>query len=174
MATTDANGQALFTYDALVSLEGLGTDEIQACFTDDLGVVACDTAQKEWVDETPPEARCEEGTNPSGKNIPKSKNPDGFYQLFAEDFLDPDPLVFIQDSGSSMIFPGPEGFSVGTKIKYTEAPGTTPKMQKMGSDNGHGIIIWHILGNGDACLYATDVSGNQSDCVYCRVPPPPK
>lgn len=173
-AMTDAEGQATFSYEAVQGLAGLGTDEIQACFTDDLGVVACDMAHKEWVDTTPPEASCAESTNPSGKNIPNSKNPDGFYQLFAEDWVDPDPMVFIQDSGSGIVFPGPEGFESGAKIKYTEAPGTTPKMKKMGSDNGNGIIIWHIQGNGDACLYATDASGNQSDCVYCRVPPPPK
>jgi hypothetical protein len=173
-AETDVNGEATYTYSATQGMAGLGTDMIEACFTDDLGVEACDMAEKEWVDTTPPEAECVETTNPSGKNIPKSKNPDGFYQLFAEDWVDPDPSVFIQDSGSGVVFPGPEAFESGAKIKYTQAPGTTPKMKKMGSDNGKGTIIWHILGNGDACLYATDASGNQSECVYCLVPPPPK
>jgi len=175
MATTDANGEATFTYDALVSLAGLGIDVIEACFTDDLGVMACDTAEKEWVDETPPEAWCEEGTNPSGKNIPKSNNPDGFYELWAQDFLDPDPDVFLEDTGSAMVFPPDGAFTVGTKIKYTEAPGTTPRMKKMGSEKGQGNAVnWHILGNGDACVFATDASENTSECIPCLVPPPPK
>jgi hypothetical protein len=172
MATTDGSGDAEFTYMAMQGLAGLGTDVIEGCFVDDLGIEACDTAEKLWQDTTPPEVGCEETTNPSGKNVPKSKNEDGFYMLTATDLVDPDPQIYVMDSGSGTVF-GP--FASGTQIKYTEAPGAPPKMQKMGSSNGKaGAIDWHIIGNGDACVYAVDASGNQAECVECLVPPPPK
>jgi hypothetical protein len=170
-AATDENGQAAFTYAAAQGLAGLGTDVIEACFTDDLGVEVCTTAEKEWVDTTPPDVSCEEGTNPSGKNTPKSKNADGFWKLLAEDAVDPDPQIYITDTGSGTVF-GP--FESGTQIKWTEAPGVTPKMKKIGSGEGAPWVDYHILGQGDPCVSAVDASGNVAECVECLVPPPPK
>ena len=54
-ATTDSQGEAAFTYTATQGLAGLGTDQIEACFTDSLGVKTCATAVKIWQDTTPPE-----------------------------------------------------------------------------------------------------------------------
>ncbi|MBN1641192.1 MAG: VWA domain-containing protein [Anaerolineae bacterium] len=170
-APTDEFGQATFTYEAMQGIPGLGTDVIEACFTDDLGIVVCDTAEKEWVDTTPPDVSCVEGTNPSGKNTPRSKNSDGFWKLLAEDAVDPDPMIYVVDTGSGEVF-GP--FESGTQIKYTQAPGVTPKAKKIGSEDGAPFVDWHILGKGDPCVYAIDYSGNIAECVECLVPPPPK
>ena len=182
-ATTDSGGNATFTYTAEQGLAGVGTDIIQACFTLASGEVGCAKATKTWVDSTPPEVDCIETVNPHGNNVPGSgktkpngrkggQNEDGFYELIAADDVDPDPDVYVVDTGSETVF-GP--FSSGTRIKYTEAPGATPAQKKMGSANGQaGAITWHIIGNGDACVSAVDSSGNEADCVSCLVPPPPK
>ncbi len=177
--TTDANGQASFTYGpgATVSPAYLGTDTIQASFTNGDGsvVYGSDTASKTWVDTTPPVITCDQTVNPAGKNIPpapgqggQGQNQDGFYQLNATDIVWPVTGIqmFVTDSGSGMVF-GP--FPVGTNIKYTEAPGVTPFQKEM-----NGAVAWHILGQGDAVMTATDGSGNTSSGMMCLVPPPPK
>lgn len=181
--TTDGSGEAEFTYTALQGLGGLGTDVIEACFTDDLDHEVCDTAEKTWVDTTPPEVACLETVNPHGKKVPPAgsttppgpkggQNEDGFYELTAWDAVDPEPQIYVVDTGSGTVF-GP--FASGTKIKYTEDPTATPTSKKMGSSKGQaGAIDWHIIGNGDAAVFAVDFSGNQADPVACLVPPPPK
>lgn len=171
-SVTDISGEAKFTYTALQGLGGLGTDVTEGCFTDDLDDEVCDTAEKIWQDTTPPEVACLETVNPHGDKVPPGKNPDGFYELTATDAVDPDPQIFVVDSGSSTVF-GP--FSSGTKIKYTEDSDAVPTQKKMGSGKGQaGAIDWHIIGNGDAAVFAVDFSGNQADPVACLVPPPPK
>jgi len=125
-------------------------------------------------DVTAPEPSCVEGTNPHGKNVPKAtnQNPDGFYLLGAIDNLDPDPQIWVMDGGSGTIF-GP--YASGTTIKYTQAPGATPSEKKIGSSNGQaGAVTVHLKGTGDAFVFATDASGNESAAVACLVPPPPK
>lgn len=125
-------------------------------------------------DVTAPTADCVEGTNPHGKNVPKAtnQNPDGFYELLAEDNVDPSPAIWVYDSGSGTIF-GP--YEPGTTIKYTEANGASPSEKKIGSANGQaGAVTVHITGTGDAFVFATDASGNVSERVACLVPPPPK
>ncbi len=120
----------------------------------------------------PPTASCVKGPNPSGKNIPPAKGgqrPDGFYQLLAVDILDPDPKIFMNDTGSGMIF-GP--FANGTNIKYTQAPGATPKIETIGGPNS--TVVWHITGKGDAAVHAMNNAGINSTQVSCLVPPPPK
>lgn len=172
-ATTDAAGEATFTYPATQGPAGLGTDSIEGCFTDSQDTEACDTATKDWVDTTPPEVTCSPTTNPSGKNVPAAgqnprsgQNPDGFYVLSATDAVDPDPAITLADSGSTTTF-GP--FVSGTKIKLTQAPGTTPSQRP-----GPGAIDYHVTINGDGSVTATDASGNVSAPVSCTVPPPPK
>ena len=172
-ATTDAAGQAMFTYTATQGLAGLGTDQIEGCFTDSQGTEACDAATKHWVDTTPPAVTCAPTTNPSGKNVPAAgnnpksgQNPDGFYVLTATDAVDPDPQLTLADTGSSATF-GP--FASATTIKLTQAPGATPS-QKPGS----GVIDWQIKLKGDGSLTATDASGNTSASAACRVAPAPK
>lgn len=172
--TTDAAGQVSWTY---TGDGGLGIDAIQACFTHE-GEEVCADAVKRWVDTTPPEAACEETTNPHGKTTPPAgqkspgQNEDGFYVLHADDAFDPDPQIFVVDTGSGHVF-GP--FPDGTKIKYTQAPGAQPKQRKMGSTNGRaGAVDWHLTGSGDAEVFAVDGSGNESERISCKVPPPPK
>lgn len=177
--TTDAAGMVSWTY---TSNGAVGTDTIEACFDDAAGSEHCVEATKTWVDRTPPEVACIETVNPHGQNVPPAgsttlpgshggQNDDGFYELRAVDNVDPNPQIFVLDTGSGTLF-GP--FPSGTRIKYTEANGATPKAKPMGSDTGSaGAIDWHIFGTGDAQIRATDAAGNTSSAA-CLVPPPPK
>lgn len=171
--TTDAGGEATFTYPATQGPAGLGSDTIQACFTDSQGTTSCASATKQWVDTTPPEVQCRATTNPPGANVPNAganptsgQNPDGFFVLTATDAVDPDPTLTLTDSASGATF-GP--FPSGTTIKLTQAPGATPNQKP-----GPGAIDWHITINGDASLTATDAGGNTSSAVACLVPPRPQ
>lgn len=123
-------------------------------------------------DVTAPTVACDQGTNPHGKTIPRGTNEDGFFLLTAEDNVDPNPQIFVIDSGSGAVF-GP--YPSGTTIKYVQAPGATPKEKTMGSANGQaGAVSVMIIGTGDALVFAVDASGNVSAPVACLVPPPPK
>ena len=178
---TDGNGEATFTYSATQGLDGLGTDVIEACFgPDEQGDTVCDTAEKNWVDTTPPVPDCLESVNPAGKNVPPAgsttlpgtkggQNEDGFYKLTATDAVDPNPLIFVVDTGSGTIF-GP--FVSDTNIKYTQSPGAAPVQKSIGGPNS--AVAVHIKGTGDAAVFAVDASGNEAQAVSCLVPPPPK
>jgi hypothetical protein len=181
---TDGSGSAEFSYTVPIEPDSLGLDTISATVDIDGHSVTLEVT-KEWVDTTPPVAVCLETTNPHGSNIPKApgnggqgQNQDGFYELGATDdvFTTEDLQVFVEDTGSGWIF-GP--FSVGTRIKYTEANGATPSIKPMGGNNGNGngaagAVDWHIKGTGDLSVTAVDGSGNVSAPVSCLVPPPPK
>jgi hypothetical protein len=181
---TDGSGSAEFSYTVPIEPDSLGLDTISATVDIDGHSVTLEVT-KEWVDTTPPVAVCLEATNPHGSNIPKApgnggqgQNQDGFYELGATDdvFTTEDLQVFVEDTGSGWIF-GP--FSVGTRIKYTEANGATPSIKPMGGNNGNGngaacAVDWHIKGTGDLSVTAVDGSGNMSAPVSCLVPPPPK
>jgi uncharacterized protein YegL len=164
--TTNAAGETTFTYSPLVAFAGLGTDTIRGCFVNGAGMNVCDTATKLWVDTTPPEASCVETNNPSGGNVPKSgpnagnsgQNPDGFYQLLGVDI--------VSSVGITVFTFGP--FPSGTKVKYTQAPGSSPSIKP-----GPGDIDWQIKGPTELVFTATDQSGN-STTVTCLLPPPPK
>lgn len=125
-------------------------------------------------DVTAPVATCSPTTNPGGKNVPKAgtnprsgQNPDGFYVIEATDNLDPNPEVFVVDTGSGTVF-GP--YASGTNIKYTQDPDAAPSEELMGP-GGNTV---HLKGTGDAAVHAVDASGNVSDPVSCLVPAPPK
>lgn len=168
--TTDASGQAAFTYTARQHCPGLGTDRIEACFSDAAGTKACATATQTWKDTTAPVPSAVAGPNPGG-NVPGSsgkggQNPSGFYRLLAVDAVDESPQVFLRDAVSKVVF-GP--FASGVTLKYTQAPGATPDQKAMGGD-----VAWHITGKGDAQIYARDCAGNVSDPVWALVPPGPK
>jgi len=170
---TDGNGEATFTYTATQGLAGLGTDVIEACFgPDEQGDIVCDTATKIWEDTTPPVPDCLEGVNPAD-NVPQApgtgQNEDGFYKLTATDAVDPDPQIFVVDTGSGTIF-GP--FVSDTNIKYTQSPGAKPVQKSIGGPNS--AVAVHIKGTGDAAVFAIDYSGNEAQAVSCLVPPPPK
>jgi hypothetical protein len=145
--------------------------------TDATGAVILEHKTIHVPDVTPPVVRCVEATNPSGKNVPPAgsttlpgskggQNEDGFYQLLAVDNVDPNPQVFVADSGSSFVA-GP--FKSGDIVKITQAPGAVPASKPMA-----GVVVAHLILNGDALVYAVDASGNQSAPISCKVPPPPK
>jgi hypothetical protein len=94
------------------------------------------------------------------------QNEDGFYQLIATDAVDPNPQIFVVDSGTGTVF-GP--YPSGTNIKYVQAPGATPSVSAM-----TGAVGFIIKGQGDMQTYAVDGSGNQSASQSCLVPPSPK
>jgi len=120
-------------------------------------------------------ATCTETTNPHGDNVPPAgsttlpgpnggQNEDGFYLLGTNTGQS---FVSVLDSGSGMVF-GP--FAPGTKIKYTQAPGATPSIKSIGSDQGQaGAVQYHITGTGDAFAFS-----DNNVLVPCLVPPPPK
>ncbi len=134
------------------------------------------------LDTTPPEVSCEEAVNPHGKNVPPAgsttepgtnpksgKNPDGFYQLFAEDNCD--------DSGDVGIFISGFGpFFDGDVVKLTEDPDIlAAEMKMMGSSNGKaGAVVAHIIVPTEPMCWGVDTSGNESEHHPCYVPPPPK
>ncbi len=179
---TDTDGHVSWTY---ASDSVGGTDTIEACFTvaTPTGQVGCDTATVEWADATPPLAACLPGPNPHGKKIPPAgnsslpgakggQNEDGFYDLKAEDLVDPNPLVYVMDQATRHVF-GP--YPAGTIIKWTQAPGAEPSEKKIGSTKGRaGAVDYHLKGQGDMLIYAVDASGNASDPLVCLVPPLPK
>ncbi|MDQ4068985.1 MAG: hypothetical protein M3203_05875, partial [Actinomycetota bacterium] len=143
-ATTGANGQAPFTYSAAQGPGGLGTDVIEACFTDDQGTTACATATKTWDDTTPPVLACSAGPNPSGNQPPAGGSFAGFYTLTATDDLDPQVTLTLTDPVSGAVF-GP--FPSGTQVKLTRAPGATPSQSP-----GAGANEWHITVQGQPVL----------------------
>ena len=180
VGATDAAGEADFTYTPAVEPAGLGTDTIEACFTDpgDTVVYGCDTAEKTWQDTTPPSSACTPTVNPAGKHEPNApgkggqgQNQDGFYQIWGHDVVWPDTSlqVFVTDTGSGTVF-GP--FAVYTNIKYTQAPGGKPSIKPIGGSDS--AVAWHITGKGDAAVTVVDGSGNTSTVAMCLVPPRPK
>jgi hypothetical protein len=180
VGVTDSSGQASFTYTPPVNPAHLGTDTIQACFTNPGGTVVygCDTAEKTWQDTTPPSSACLPTVNPAGKTVPNApgkggqgQNQDGFYQISGHDVVWPDAdlEVYVTDSGSGTVF-GP--FDVYTRIKYTQAPDATPSIKPIGGPAS--AVAWHIIGTGDAVVTVVDGSGNVSTGAACLVPPPPK
>jgi hypothetical protein len=134
------------------------------------------------ADITPPEVWCVESVNPHGKNIPPAgsttlpgskggRNEDGFYQLWAVDNCDPDPMIYVSDLYDSVVF-GP--FGSGVVVKFTEDADATPECKKMGSSKGQaGAVAHHIILPGEPVVVAVDAAGNAA-FFPCFVPPPPK
>ena len=124
------------------------------------------------LDRQAPLVACRPGTNPSGDNIPvagknpaSGQNPDGFYQLLAEDNCDPNPTIYVMDSASPFVA-GP--FANGDLIKLTQSPGHTSQ------DAAPPPVVAHVHLKGDALVYAVDAAGNTGAAVSCNVPPLPK
>jgi hypothetical protein len=162
--TTDAAGNVSFTYTVPIAPSSLGTDTITVT-TPIGGNISTVIVEKRWIDTTPPVTACVPGVNPAGHE-PKGSNEDGHWGLNAIDAVDPNPQIFVIDSGTGTIF-GP--YPNGTNIKYTQAPGATPS-----ATPGPGAVEWRIKGQGDMQIVAVDGSGNASDPLFCLVPPPPK
>ncbi len=145
------------------SLFPIGSTTTTCTATDAAGNTGTGTGTIKVVDTTPPVVGCPEGPNPGG-HVPNAHNQDGFFLLTATDVVDPDPAVYVRDTGSGTVF-GP--YADGQRIKYTEAPGGKPSEKVMGS----GII--KLKGTGDAEVYAEDSTGNVSAPTSCLVPPAP-
>lgn len=160
----------------------LGDTVVTVTATDASGNTASDIVVVHVVDTTEPELWCVETVNPHGDTIPgknrsdnaksKGKNPDGFYQLLAEDICDPEPEIHVGVNSNPNLF-GP--FASGVVIKFTEAPGAAPSMKKIGSSKGQaGAVTWHITLPSDPVITAVDDAGNVQTCTNCLVPPPLK
>jgi hypothetical protein len=140
---------------------------------DAAGNVILETKTIRVRDVTGPTARCVQGPNPSGENVPPAgegtgksgQNPDGFYQLLASDNVGV-ALIQVCDSASSFCS---DPFAANDTVKITQAPGATPSDKRPGP----GVIVSHLTLNGDAILSVTDTSGLETRAV-CLVPPPPK
>ncbi|WP_051549325.1 HYR domain-containing protein [Nocardioides sp. URHA0032] len=141
----------------------LGATTVTCQATDAAGNTGTGTGTITVRDTTAPSVGCPEGPNPGG-HVPGSHNPDGFFELVGTDAVDTAPRVFLRDTGSGTVW-GP--FASGQDVKYTEN-NAKPSIKQMPGG------IWKITGTGDAEVFATDFSGNTSDPVACRVPPPPK
>lgn len=155
------------------SLFALGTTIVDCEATDAAGNTGYGSGTIEVVDTTPPEVACTESTNPGGNRPkagngqpnPQGQNQDGYYRLDATDIVDTDPEVYVRDIGSGEVW-GP--FSDGQKIKYTESD-EGPLQKPLGKGD-----ILHLIGTGDAEMWAEDFSGNAAEPVACLVPAPPK
>lgn len=150
----------------------LGDTVVTLTVTDPLGQSDQCQATITVVDCESPTVKCVATTNPAGKTVPPAgnnpksgQNPDGFYQLLAEDTCDANPTIYVADSASTFVA-GP--FASGDKVKITQAPGVTPSQKP-----GTGGIVAHIQLKGDAVVVAVDAAGNQTRCS-CLVPPRPK
>jgi len=165
--TTDAAGNVSFTYDVPFAIASIGTDTITVTTTI-AGNASTVSVQKRWLDLQPPTIACPPSVNPGGNTIPAANktNQDGFYGLVSADLVDPNPQIFVVDSGTGTIF-GP--YPSGTNIKYVQAPGATPSATPM-----TGAVGWLIKGQGDMETFAVDTFGNASDPVSCLVPPKPQ
>ena len=143
-----------------------------------------DTVDITVQDTTDPNVWCVEAVNPAGEKVPPAgsstqpgtnpkggNNPDGFYQLFAEDICDPAPQIWVGTVDNPRLF-GP--FESGIIVKVTEAKGAPPSCKKIGSTKGEAdAVTWHITLPSDAVVTAVDKGGNSASCT-CLVPPPPK
>ncbi len=165
-----------FVYTVPQDCASLGIDTITVST-----VIAGDPSEieltKEWIDTVPPEVSCDPSVNPHGNepNAPGhggQQNPDGFFQLNAEDpYLANCTVTLLVFDGDGFVFPGP--FLPGDNIKYTQSDGRPQRQREIGSTNGQaGEVRWHLQGHGDLTVTGTDPSGNSSSAV-CLVPPPP-
>ena len=156
------------------SLFPLGATTVNCEATDAAGNTGFGSGVIEVVDTTPPEVGCVESENPGG-TVPRAgssrpnaqgQNQDGFYEATAVDIVDPDPVVFVRDTGSGHVF-GP--YADGQEFKYTQNGSVPTETSLGGPDSG----ILHLTGTGDAEVFAEDFSGNVSDGAACLVPAPP-
>lgn len=164
-----------------LSIYPLGETVVTVTATDDSGNEGADTVSVFVVDTTPPTLDCVEFTNPSGKETPTGKskgkgtgkNPDGFYELTAEDICDPDPEIWVYTTDGVLHF-GP--FYSGVTIKFTEDPEiVTPECKPLGGRDGKaGEVDWHIILYTDPVIHVVDDSGNTAICTDCLVPGEPK
>ena len=147
----------------------VGTTTVTCTATNSAGSATC-TFTVTVLDEEAPSIAAQPGQNPGGKNAPAAgknggagQNPNGFYQLQAQDNCDGAPEIYVGDSASGFVA-GP--FASGDVVKITQARGATPSSRAMA-----GAVVAHIVLNGDAFIYAVDDAGNASGPISLLVPP---
>ncbi len=114
------------------------------------------------VNNEPPTVTCVESVNPSGDNVPKAKNQDGFYLVSAAGHC--------SSEAAPVITLGAYALAAGETIKITQTPGQSGVT--LVNTMGPPAIRHFQVGPGDAIVTATDGSGRTSS-VICLVPPPP-
>lgn len=181
-ATDNCPGGVLECDPASGSVFPEGTTVVTCEAVDAAGnTAACDfTGTVDDCDE--PTVACVPTTNPAGDHVPNAgdgqgsnansgKNPDGFYELLANDNCEPadGSEIWIKDSSE-----GPCGgafaagpYPSGTTVKLTQSPGKNAVKPMAG------VIAAHINTKGEPVMVVTDPSGNTA-CSLCFVPPPPK
>ena len=162
--------------DGALDIYPLGDTTVTVTATDASGNAASDTVVVHVVDTTPPVVGCLEAVNPHGVKKPKAgpnsnpksgQNPDGFYQISAEDICDTDLEIYIFDAAGNQFGP----YSTGDVVKITEDPTMAPISKPMGGPNS--AVAAHLIVDGDAYVSALDDSGNIGTSP-CLVPAPPK
>lgn len=143
------------------ALLGPGVTNATLVVTDSNGASSSCTATITVVDTTAPQLSCVPSSNPSGKNVPKALNEDGFYKITTGDACTAAPTVFL----------GSYAIANGETIKITQAPGQTGVV--LVNTMGPAGVRHFRVGPGDATLTATDAAGNTTT-TSCLVPPPPK
>ena len=142
-----------------------GTVQLRANFASGgagsvMGTIVIDDLSVAVLDTEAPQVACQPAPNPSGKKIPPSgkngstQNPDGYFQLLARDNCDPNPAIYVQDTGSSFRA-GP--FADGDIVKIVQNAGGTPS-----SSPGTPPIVANIHLNGDGLVIAVDAAGNET------------
>ncbi len=173
--TDNCSGGVTVTNDAPEQFP-MGSNTVVWTATDGCGNSATCTQWVIAVDAEAPRTACRPAPNPSAKKIPVSgknpssgQNPDGYYQLLAKDNCDPNPVIYVQDTGSAYRA-GP--FVNGDIVKISQNPGGTPH-----SDPGTPPIVAHVHLNGDGLAVAVDADGNETpaaDGCLMLIPPDPK
>jgi len=74
--------------------------------------------------------------------------------LLAKDNCDAAPKLYIKDPVTGFVA-GP--FAVGDKVKVTQSPDQPPEQKP-----GAGVLVAHVITQGEPTLYAVDAAGNVS------------
>ncbi len=157
-SASDCSGIASLTSDpASGSTFPKGATTVTATAVDNAGNSNTCSFTITVLDGEAPRVACRPAPNPSGKihvpgkNGTSTNSPSGYYQLLAKDNCDPNPNIFIKDTGSSLVA-GP--FKDGDIVHLKHTGGeprwslTAPPVVAAISLNGNGLVV------------AADASGN--------------
>ena len=120
------------------------------------------------MDNERPSVSCTHSVNPSG-NKPNGVNSHGFYVINAADNCEDTQGVTIQlEYASGHEFTVNGGLLDGVTVKYISA--SSEQSVSPGPSKGNKRVDWHIKGDGNLIVTATDGSLNTNTTV-CVVPP---
>jgi hypothetical protein len=163
---TDASGIASLTSDpASGSTFPAGTNTVTVTAVDNAGLTNTCTFTVIVLDKEAPVVTCRPAPNPAGKvfepgkNSSAGSNPNGYYQLLAKDRCDPNPLIYVYDTGSGFVA-GPFNDGDIVRVQHGSTPSSAP---------GSPPIVAVIRLVQDGLVYAQDASGNvtprASECL---------